>query len=514
MAGLLLIFVAVFLLSAGPVAVAQPAEPKTDLDDSGKPGLEGGAISDPPIFLSPITGGLSDGPSLESPAAGPLINVWYGHSPRFGHHGDPQKWVNIPGNVSAAAGLAGLTYRVGNGPAIPLSLGPDTLRLAQAGDFNIELDYTDLLPGMNPVTITAIDTGGASTQVVVNVDYRGGGLTWAPGTYLYDWSTANRIDDIAQVVDGQWIIDNGSLRPTVLAFDRLIGLGDLTWRDYTVTVPITFYGIDAGGYKAPSNGPGVGIMVRWAGHYDNNDGITPVHGWRRLGAIGWYRWQRKDGVYSEGLQLLGHKGRVLDTNPKQLTAGVTYYFKLDIQSPALTTGRATYRFKVWPVTETEPATWDIEKLNISGEPSGGSVLLIAHHVDARFGPVRVDLRTVRPPPTLNVSTAGSGSGQVSRQPPGPIYRFGEDVVLSALPDGGSLFAGWSGGLTGSDNPAGLSLFESAAVTATFNSGTNHPTATASHTPPPTNACSLTDPYPHGNHDTYLRPRFMRAPVAG
>ena len=55
------------------------------------------------------------------------------------------------------------------------------MRLAQAGDFNIELDYTDLLPGNNQVVITALDNALASSQAVVTVSYSAA-ATWTPQT--------------------------------------------------------------------------------------------------------------------------------------------------------------------------------------------------------------------------------------------------------------------------------------------------------------------------------------------
>jgi hypothetical protein len=99
------------------------------------------------------------------------------------------------------------------------------------------------------------------------------------------------------------------------------------------------------------------------------------------------------------------------------------------------------------------------------------VVLVAHHVDARFGPVTVDLALTRPQPTLTVTTAGQGSGVVSLDPPGPTFRFAEDVTLAAGPAIGSTFAGWSGAITGDANPVVLNeLFESATITATFDKG--------------------------------------------
>ena len=36
-------------------------------------------------------------------------------------------------------------YTLNGGPTRPLAVGPDNMRLARPGDFNIELDYTCLL---------------------------------------------------------------------------------------------------------------------------------------------------------------------------------------------------------------------------------------------------------------------------------------------------------------------------------------------------------------------------------
>jgi hypothetical protein len=434
-------------------------------NDSAIPAFDGGAPTAPPL--------LAEEQALAVPAlaAAPTINLWYGTTLPAGHNGDPQKWVNVLGNVASAAPLTTLRYTLNGGPAQPLTIGPDEMRLARPGDFNIELDYTDLRPGANSVVISATDQTGATTQATVTVDYRGGGLSWSPQTYTYNWATAQRISDLAQVVDGAWVLEGNGVRPTVFDFDRLLALGDLSWRDYTVTVPITVYGIDESGYTAPSNGPGVGIMVRWQGHYDAGSGLAPRTGWRRLGGLGWYRWQRQDGVYTEGFQLLGHGGRELGTNAKTLSFGVDYFFKLAVATnpdPALP---ATYRFKVWAASQAEPAAWDIERRGIPGEPTGGSLLLLAHHVDARFGAVRVDLAAVRPRPTLNILTDGPGGGRVVTNPAGPP-RFGEDVVLFPAPDLGSRFVGWAGALEGAANPGVVTLFESTTITATFGLGGN------------------------------------------
>ena len=159
------------LLSSSAQAITQvdPAgliPPPTDPEmlDPDKPPLLGGAPYPFPIIIDEGAAPVSP----EAPAA-PAITVWYGLNQRAGHRGDPQKWFNVVGNVASAAPLAGLAYTLNGGPARPLSVGPDNMRLARPGDFNIELDYTDLRPGPNAVAITATDTAGSATTVTVTV---------------------------------------------------------------------------------------------------------------------------------------------------------------------------------------------------------------------------------------------------------------------------------------------------------------------------------------------------------
>ena len=459
----------VALLLACLLALPLLAAPTSPADDSGAmPTPAGGAPADrPPTAVEPP----APAPAAPAAADAPVITVWSGPTLPVGQRGDPQKWVNVLGNVTSAVTLTGLSYTLNGGPARPLEVGPDNMRLARPGDFNVELDYTDLRPGANTVVIRATDQNGGAAQATVTVNYRNGELTWSPQTYFYDWGAATRIADLAQMVDGPWKLEGDSVRPTVFDFDRLLALGDLSWRDYIVTVPITVYGIDESGYIAPSNGPGVGVMVRWQGHYRVESDVQPLTGWRRLGALGWYRWQREDGQFIEGFEVLGQGGRLIGVTDKTLNFGVTYIFKLAVQSNPDPSIPATYRFKVWPASAAEPALWDVERRGFNGEPSGGGLLLLAHHVDARFGAVRVDLLSTRPRPILTVITDGPGGGSV-RLNPGPQPRFGEDVTVTAAPDLGSAFVGWSGALTGAANPGQVTLFESATITATFSADGN------------------------------------------
>ncbi|MGH7454676.1 MAG: InlB B-repeat-containing protein, partial [bacterium] len=61
----------------------------------------------------------------------------------------------------------------------------------------------------------------------------------------------------------------------------------------------------------------------------------------------------------------------------------------------------------------------------------------------------------------------SGSGSVTLNPPGGVYNSGATVQLTATPAAGFQFSGWNGDLTGSTNPATLTMNANKNVTATF-----------------------------------------------
>jgi len=67
--------------------------------------------------------------------------------------------------------------------------------------------------------------------------------------------------------------------------------------------------------------------------------------------------------------------------------------------------------------------------------------------------------------TLTVGTIGSGT--VTKEPDQPTYPCGQVVTLTATPDHGWFFGGWSGDLSGADNPETTTILGDQAVTGTF-----------------------------------------------
>ncbi len=79
--------------------------------------------------------------------------------------------------------------------------------------------------------------------------------------------------------------------------------------------------------------------------------------------------------------------------------GVQYYFKMQVQTIAGTGHR--YRFKVWQVGSAEPGTWLMTTVEALSSISGGSMVLLAHHVSATFSDVRITPTPDGVPPVIS-----------------------------------------------------------------------------------------------------------------
>lgn len=328
-------------------------------------------------------GNASQAPELTATpgtdTGGPDISVWYGEVQDYGLWGRPQPAADILGNASDPNGIAWLGYSLNGGPMNILSRGPNLMRLARPGDFAADLLYSDLLPGSNQLLMRAVDTLGNTRLRVVAVECAAP-VVW-PLPYGIQWSDAPGINRVAQVIDGEWTLGAAGVRTGFMAYDRLIGIGDVTWQNYEVTVPVTVHAVDSGGYDPPSNGPAVGILCHWPGHSD--DGAQPRSGIYPLGGIGLYRWTNTENRF----QIFGNNGVILAQAPLAdvLVVGVTCIFKVRVQAEG---DFVVYRLKTWPEGEPEPAGWKLTaQQSLATDPGSGSAVLLAHHVDATFGDV-------------------------------------------------------------------------------------------------------------------------------
>lgn len=89
---------------------------------------------------------------------------------------------------------------------------------------------------------------------------------------------------------------------------------------------------------------------------------------------------------------------------------------------------------------------------------------------ADFTPGAFNTGEFAPPPTGNqrtLSISATGMGSVVLDPPGGVYNDGTFVTLTANPDSGWSFDSWSGDVTGSTNPTGITMDANKSVTAAF-----------------------------------------------
>jgi hypothetical protein len=319
--------------------------------------------------ISPADGGQPLPPSA------PVINVWYGDNQSFGQIGNPQTWVNVVGNVSAPSGISSITYSLNGGPEQSLWIGQNRVRLVDAGDFNAEIAYSSLISGANTVRFTATARNGSTTQRTVTVNYVAG-RTW-PSTYSINWANVTNIQSVAQIVDGQWVLQNGAVRTAQAGYDRLFGFGDLnTWTNLLGTAEITINSLDCNGFA-------VGPIVGWTGHTTADNGVIKPDQPRTGHPF------PADFVYTEhGLAIGSNSSQTPETTLVQsstkLALGVKYVFKFQVTSNA--SGGSHFSFKVWQAGTTEPSGWQLQADDVL---SRGSVLIAAHRADITVGNVSI-----------------------------------------------------------------------------------------------------------------------------
>lgn len=307
----------------------------------------------------------------------PVIDVWYGDEQEFGHRGRTQPWANILGNVTDPDGVASLTYTLNGGTPQPLSIGPDSRRLQFGGDFNVELAMADLQLGANTVEIAAVDGAGTTALRTVTVHRR---QVEAPALpHIVDWSSSSAVTDLAQPVDGRWSATGDTLVTDHMGYDRVVAIGDTSWTDYDVTVPVTVHGLGPDSGTPQSGAPLVGLGLRWDGH-TNLSGEQPSRGFYPIGAYAWYRWYDNNKV----IELTGSGGTPVQRSKLTLEFDVTYMMRASVETLADGT---RYRYKMWRAGDPEP-DWQLEITTTEGNRSG-SVALIAHHANVSFGAVQV-----------------------------------------------------------------------------------------------------------------------------
>ncbi|MCA9130832.1 MAG: hypothetical protein KDB22_27295 [Planctomycetales bacterium] len=335
------------------------------------------------------------------------IQFWYGDYQQFGHlGGHPQRWINVVGHAQPI-GLVTLSYQLDDGPMNELAFREDYKRIAADGDFNVELLVNELTSGQHSLTVTAIyqdrqqqrqmtfdvchppASGGgqnASEQPALERAPREncGRVDHWPLPYHVRWNKQKSITDAVQVVDGHWRLTPEGVRTVGHYYDRVLAIGDESWRDYEVRTRVKIHALT--GPKSGGNTTNVthcAIALRWPGH--DADGNQPSVKWYPLGATAEFRL---------GSDLSECRWRIFDGNrqthresPRRRQLHFEDWYALKHRVTTHSDGSSVYQVKLWPQSEQEPSEWDFQRIEPSDDVTCGSALLIAHHADVTFGDI-------------------------------------------------------------------------------------------------------------------------------
>jgi hypothetical protein len=131
-----------------------------------------------------------------------------------------------------------------------------------------------------------------------------------------------------------------------------------------------------------------------------------------LGGLGWYHWATNS---TGNIQILDNNANVGSQDAgSTVTLGVRYNFKMKVFSSGV--GQApTYRIKIWPASQSEPASWSVSYTGAATDPSTGALGLIAQECDVNIGNVSIV-------PTVNATRPMVGGSELVA-----LYRFTEGV---------------------------------------------------------------------------------------
>ncbi len=314
------------------------------------------------------------------------IRLWYGQQQTFGTNGNPQRQINVLGNLENYQ-LGDTLYFVLNSEIEKrhLTLGSDSHRLALPGDFNIEIDRVDLVVGENQIRITHERQEKTIGEKEIIVNYLPAEKPW-PLPYSIKWSEVKKIQDVVQVVDGQWQITDEGIKTKNKYYDRFFAVGDSTWKNLKVKTRVKLHSFTVP-YKAPPsyNVSHFAIASLWPGH--SVDGRQPSRQWYPLGATSEFRleanhqnsrWRIFDGLY---FYKEASKEEYRTIEPE------TWYSIIHQVEEVGDSIR--YSVKLWRDDIPEPKTWDLIALEKKSYPETGSVCFLAHNTNVTFGDIYI-----------------------------------------------------------------------------------------------------------------------------
>ena len=327
--------------------------------------------------------------------------------------------MHVLGSISQPERVASPWVSVNGRGRRPFSLGPDLHRLADAGDFTLELDRRSLRAGegqagRNTLTIGAWTLTGEPITTTVQLQVAAP-REW-PLPYAVDFrelaaaddeqSAASRLQSVVEVVDGRWELTAEGVRTAAPYYDRVLAFGDGTWRDYELRADVVINRLFPSRDGRRLQGPPylshvhTSFNLRWAGY--PNDGFQPRRDWQAIGALVALRsdWPpselalgRRDAFWWMHYGRAA-KGRGKTTRSQRNTAdrlllpeGEPLGYRLRVQT--LDESTARYAAKVWPLAFPEPDDWQMTGVDEAEAIASGCVAFVVHHSDATLQRIEV-----------------------------------------------------------------------------------------------------------------------------
>ena len=151
--------------------------------------------------------------------------------------------------------------------------------------------------------------------------------------------------------------------------------------------------------------------------------------------------------------------------------GHTPYYNLDDWAPAMIMGRPSWMWSKCFPSNNITTTWPRAELFFDTRFVWAHSEFTPQQTMRGKQALYTYLYALSPaaPPVVGVHalTLIASGGTISALPTRPLYADGEPVLLTANPDAGYVFTGWSGALTGTNNPATLVMDSPKTVTANF-----------------------------------------------
>jgi hypothetical protein len=312
------------------------------------------------------------------------IHFWYGEQQSFGKPGLAQRWINIPGTVTAGHGIRSLYYHLNEEDSNQLTHGQDEHRLAGAGDFNIDIHFRKLKEGKNTVRVSLVDSAGHVLSKEMVFDFTSG-TVW-PLPYDIDWKTVDNIQDVVQVVDGQWELTDEGIRTRDPWYDRVLAMGDSTWKNYEINTSVIFHDYTLPVPEPPNYGVShAALAMRWPGH--DIDGNQPHVKWYPLGAT--CEFQLMEDLDSCRWRILGDNHVRTEDKYQHYTIRLGSRYRMKAQVEQINRNTTRYRVRIWEDGTPEPGGWQLTAVEGAGDVTSGSALLIAHNTDVTFGNVSI-----------------------------------------------------------------------------------------------------------------------------